>query len=622
MPCDTAYTLRAVLPNGFLVKAGTSALAVGAAAAKAVADPAQDADGATWSVLPQATGCVGGGKQNVRLDFQGLAGFRLGEQTSIVRLIVGSSTSAATGQAPVTVTQTNEPDGDPATAPAIQPNTLAIGHIATSGDLDWRSLSTTGMVPGTKIQVFMRPPAGTDLDVFLTKPSSQSLLSSPIPNSPIPNSPIPNSALPDNGNSLNTPTDNPQPEGLQDAPIPNSTIAASGHTRGDGVEVAQVTLSGDENGPVKIVVDGYNGDFSNDAYTLRVKVITPPQLPACPARVFPFPAGTNGTLPASIPADTRSLMLFNYSATTRLYGQAVATTLLTRLNAFVTAHPDLKIAVLQVDGDAAVRTAKAAWDASPCSIGAANDVVRKINAVVARFRGGAQNVESVTIVGGDELMPMARISDLTTDANEASAVSDLLFTTNGLTRGNALFASEFLGNTLTDDAYTAGATIPWFGRELYLPQLAGGRLVETPAEITSQLDAFDASNGILDPGTGVVAGYDFMRDEATQVKTDLASRHTVAGNALSIDASNPLLTSGAPFISPSDSWGKDRRPAVLRSVDARARDHVRERALQPLGARAGHVADHDVDARAVDRAAGLGADSPTRSSSRWAATRA
>ena len=522
----------------------------------------------------------------------------------------------------MTVTQTNEPDGDPATAPAIQPNTLAIGHIATSGDLDWRSLSTTGMVPGTKIQVFMRPPAGTDLDVFLTKPSSQSLLSSPIPNSPIPNSPIPNSALPDNGNSLNTPTDNPQPEGLQDAPIPNSMIAASGHTRGDGVEVAQVTLSGDENGPVKIVVDGYNGDFSNDAYTLRVKVITPPQLPACPARVFPFPAGTNGTLPASIPADTRSLMLFNYSATTRLYGQTVATALLARLNAFVTAHPDLKIAVLQVDGDAAVRTAKAAWDASPCSIGAANDVVRKINAVVARFRGGAQNVESVTIVGGDELMPMARISDLTTDANESSAVSDLLFTTNGLTRGNALFASEFLGNTLTDDAYTAGATIPWFGRELYLPQLAGGRLVETPTEITSQLDAFDASNGILDPGTGVVAGYDFMRDEATQVKTDLGSRHTVAGNALTHRRVEPAADERRAVHQPVRLVGQGRRPAVFRSLDARARDHVDQRALQPLGARAGHLADHDVDARAVDRPAGLGETSPTRSSSRWAATRA
>ncbi len=74
------------------------------------------------------------------LDFQGLAGFRLGEQTAIAELIVGSTTSAATDQAPVTVTQNNEPDDDPATAPAIQPSTLAIGHIATSSDLDWRSL--------------------------------------------------------------------------------------------------------------------------------------------------------------------------------------------------------------------------------------------------------------------------------------------------------------------------------------------------------------------------------------------------------------------------------------------------------------------------------------------------
>ena len=47
-----------------------------------------------------------------------------------------------------------------------------------------------------------------------------------------------------------------------------------------------MTLSGDENGPVKVLVDGYNGDHSNDPYTLRVKVITPPQLPPCPARTL------------------------------------------------------------------------------------------------------------------------------------------------------------------------------------------------------------------------------------------------------------------------------------------------------------------------------------------------
>ena len=202
------------------------------------------------------------------------------------------------------------------------------------------------------------------------------------------------------------------------------------------------------------------------------------------AHAIANPPGAVGTLPLTIPADTKTLFLFNYGATGSAYGQTAATALRDRLNAFVLAHPDLKAALLPVDGDAAVRTAKAAWDATPCAPAAANDVVRKINAVVARYRAGAPNVENIVIVGGDELMPMARISDLTTDANESTAVSDLLFTTNGLTKGNALFASEFLGNTLTDDAYTAGTTIPWFGRELYLPQVAGGRLVETPAEIT------------------------------------------------------------------------------------------------------------------------------------------
>jgi hypothetical protein len=554
VPCNSAYTLRALLPRGFLIKRGTSALAVGFGNPGHVDDPdTNPKTGASWA-LPALT-CDG--LEAVRLDFQGLAGFRLGEQTSSAKLIVGGGTSFATGQAPVTVTQNNEPDDSASTPPAIQPNTLAIGHIATAGDLDWRSLSTTGMVKGTKILVYLRPPAGTDLDVYLTKPASQTLLSSPIPNSPIPNSPIPNSPLPDNGNTLNTTSDNPQPEGLQDAPIPNSDIAAAGITRGDGVEVAQVVLNGDENGPVKIVVDGYNGAHNEDAYTLRVKVITPPQLPACPARTYAFPTVTNqGALPASIPAGTQNLFIVNFGAMAKTYGLTAANNLMTKLNLVASfagsaGVPAVHGAVLQVDGDAAVRTAKAAWDASPCSIAAQNDVVRKVNAVVARYRATAAGagVQSLTVVGGTELMPMASITDFTTDANESSAVGDLLFTTNGFTRANALFASEFLGNTLTDDAYTAGTTIPWFGRELYLPQIAGGRLVETPDEIMGQLQQYMDSHGQLLPQTAVVSGYDFMQDEASQISRDVAGRSP----AVTVDASNLLSASPFPLI--GDDWG-------------------------------------------------------------------
>jgi len=559
VPCGPAYTLRVVLPHGFLVKRGSSTLAVGTGAAAAIPDPLTDpATGASW-VRTGLTNCTGA--QAVRLDFQGLAGFRLGEQSATAQLIVGASIKTA--NASITVTQNNEPDSNPATAPAIQPNTLAVGHIPTSDDLDWRSFSTTGLPRGTKVTVYLRPPAGTDLDLYLTKPTSPTLLSSPIPNSPIPNSPIPNSPLPDNGGSLGATTDNPQPEGLQDAPIANSAIASAGITRGDGVEVAQVVLGGDENGPVKILVAGYNGAHSPDAYTLRVKVVSPLQLPACPARTFAFPTVTNvGTLPASIPSTKQNLFIMNFGATAKAYGLTAANNLLTKLST-VAARADVNGAVLQVDGDAAVRTAKAAWDASPCSTAAANDVVRKINAVVARYRAQATGVQSITIVGGDELIPMARIADLTTDANEASAVGDLIFTTNGLTRANALFASEFLGNTLTDDAYTAGTTIPWFGRELYLPQIAGGRLVETPAEIMGQLDQYISSNGILAPTTAVVSGYDFMKDEAGQISTEL--RSTTARN-VSVDTKSPQGT--LPLI--GDAWTKtDLQPYFSSSTAQR-----------------------------------------------------
>jgi parallel beta-helix repeat protein len=540
VPCATDYSLQVILPRGFLVKPGTSSIVVGTGSRQAAGDPSQSAStGATWDTthqgLPKAAGCTG--TQPAGLDFQALAGFRIGQQVTVAKLVVGSITSTAVNQAPVTVTQNGEPNDDPATAPAIQPNTLAIGHIASSSDLDWRSFSTTGLPAGTKITVYLRPPSGTDLDLFLTKPGALSLLSSPVPNSPVPNSPVPNSPVPNSpvpnsGDTLNRTSDNPQPEGLQDAPVPNSEIASAGITRGDGVEVAQVTLSGDDSGAIKIAVDGYNGAHSNDAYTLRVQVTIPPQLPACPARTYAQPSATVGTLPllSTFPTDTQTLFLFNYEGTGRMYDQSKADGLKARLDAFVAAHTDLHAAVLPVDGDAAVHAAKAAWDAAPCSIPAANDVVRKINALVARYRQTATNVQNIVIVGGDELIPMARVQDTTTDANESTAVGDLLFTTNGNTRGNALFASEFLSNVLTDDAYAAGATIPWFGGELDLPSMAIGRLVETPVEITKQLDAYDASGGILDPSTaptdGVVTGYDFMSDEARQIQTELAGRLT------------------------------------------------------------------------------------------------
>ena len=380
---------------------------------------------------------------------------------------------------------------------------------------------------------------------------------------------------------------------------------------------------------MKIVVDGYNGDFSNDAYTLRVKVITPPQLPACPARTFAFPACERRDAADEHPRRRRRRCSSSTTARRRsTYGQTARTTLLDQAERFRhRPHPELKGAVLQVDGDAAVRTAKAAWDASPCSIGAANDVVRKINAVVARYRAPVRpNVQNIVIVGGDELDADGahlRPDDRRERVERRRATCSSRPT--GSPEANALFASEFLGNTLTDDAYTAGATIPWFGRELYLPQLAGGRLVETPDEIMSQLEQYIDANGMLDPRARRRHGLRLHdgRGDADQEPTSLA--HTVGGNAPLPTSSNPLLTGGAPFIGPIARGARPTSsPTSTSSSLARGilsvNGHYNHWELAPA-----IDADHDIESTPSSRRAV--ASRPGRrlaagrapSSSRWAA---
>ena len=69
-----------------------------------------------------------------------------------------------------------------------------------------------------------------------------------------------------------------------------------------------------------------------------------------------------------------------------------------------------------------------------------------------------------------------------TISNETEEAADLLFTLrNG--NANALYAAAALGYFLSDSVYGAFTTMPWLGRDLYLPNVAVGRLVETSRDI-------------------------------------------------------------------------------------------------------------------------------------------
>ncbi|MHB8510051.1 MAG: Kelch repeat-containing protein [Candidatus Dormibacteria bacterium] len=512
----------------------------------------------TWSSIP-GTPCAGQttGTQHLRLNFRAQPSLDLGTTTSSVTVNAPSPT-AASGQAPVAVTQALEPNGDPASAPVINPDTLVLSHLATSGETDFFRVPIN-MAPGSRVTFYLSHIAqGADFDLTIQKPAPASLLSSPVGGIP-----VGGIGILDNGLTTHDSATSLAPETLQDIPvggipvggIPVGGIPVGGisivgvsQNRGNSDEVVQL-VTGPETGYYTVQVSGYNNSFSQRPYMLRVKVTPPTQLPApCPARTFPLGnAGTPGVLPAAanVAAGTKSVFLVNQQRLGQLYGATRASTLMSNLQSFA-ARGDVSGVVLPVDGDSNVSAAYQAWDANPCSIDARNDVVRKINAVVATYRNSpalAGSLRYVVMVGSDEAIPMTAIPDTTTIANESGEARDLAFllNNNGTQQANAIYAAEALGYYLSDDAYATFATTPWLGRELYLPSISAARLIETPEEIGAQLLQFGNAGGSLNPKTALVSGYDFLTRGA-QIQEQTFSNKFGASNA---DGS--LI---------NDTWGK------------------------------------------------------------------
>ena len=223
---------------------------------------------------------------------------------------------------------------------------------------------------------------------------------------------------------------------------------------------------------------------------LRLKVTPPPVLPPCLVKTGLAPTlASPSTLPTSLPASTSALILVNRQRLAGLYSETRMNALLNS-TALSTVASQVGAAVLPVDGSAAVRSAYAAWDGNPCAPEGANDVVRAINGVVAGYRASLPNLKYVVLLGTDQALPMYRQPDLTALSPEIDNAQELAFTTNGLTQGNSTYASSALNTVLTDGAYGAFSRTDMLGQDLPLPQVSVSRLVETPEDITGQLQQF------------------------------------------------------------------------------------------------------------------------------------
>jgi len=198
----------------------------------------------------------------------------------------------------------------------------------------------------------------------------------------------------------------------------------------------------------------------------------------------------------------------------QLWGVEQTAALTAELDNFMSKQPGGVVAgILPVDAD------YAAWDRNRCLPDAANDVARSIAAQIDVVRAANPSLRHLVMIGDDVALPFFRIADGTTTANESSY-------SQGFTGNNSLVGALARGYVQSDDPYATTRGIAVNGRELFVPELAVGRLVETKDDIVEALDTFETHQGRLDPTTAtsaLVTGYDFLTDGANSIAGALAT---------------------------------------------------------------------------------------------------
>ena len=182
----------------------------------------------------------------------------------------------------------------------------------------------------------------------------------------------------------------------------------------------------------------------------------------------------------------------------------------------------------------AVASAYDDWDEHPCNPELANGVVAAIGGHLDTIL--TPWIENVVIIGADDQIPMARLVDGTPAHNESEYAGTW-------DEANPVSASLALGYMLSDDPYSTASPIAVGARQLFVPELAVGRLVESPDDIVLALGNFVGSDGLLDPDTAISTGYDFLEDGARAVADELEP-------TLVVDVDETLISTGV------DAWTK------------------------------------------------------------------
>ena len=521
------------LPAGFRFVAGSAA---------PIADPTADDDALVFSLGP-----VAGGTTGASLSFRARPDLVLGGgRAASATLTMGNVEVTALEQSLVRIVDANEPgDDDPATAPVMAADTLYASHIGESGDVDYYRLP----VPPRGTTVSLRlgnQTDGADVDLAVYNP----VAAAPVRSVPLRSIPLRSIPMADEGPTAHAATQVLSTERQDDVVrLDGVPLRAVSQNRGRADERISFVSDADSGGGRSYVVQvtGYNGDNGPNPYVLYTRQVAPDAPPACPSpRALPHEGeGIPGTAPslAALPANLNTLFLVNQERLGDTFGAAAASSAVGSLES-LSARADLGVvgAVYPVESSAAVSRAFDLWDGDPCSPGRANDAFRAVADIVDQVRAARPALRNVVVAGGDDVIPMARITDHAKLANEATYVDEAR-NGDGAQNGTPVTAALAASQILSDDPLGDVDPIPWLDRELYVPDLAVGRLVESPADIVAQVQQFTASGGVLDAGTALTTGYDFLSDgaEAVHAKLNRPGQKLIDDSWTRADLSSALL---------------------------------------------------------------------------------
>ncbi len=475
--------VSATIPAGALYLPGTSKIQQLGGKAIFAPNPTVSGTLLTWRLKNVVVG------RRYTLRFQTGTSLRLGpSQASAQVALVGQPGIPAPAPAAADITETFETGDDLASATTLQPNKVYFGYVSRANDADFYTFPA----PPAGSRVTVRLSAATDDDLVVYSPAgAPQLRSSGIAGVPVQSPPIADEGV--------APSASPR---RSSRPRCRTSISAAPRSPASRRTAARCPSPCRRRRPGRGRTRCRSRATTARRATCRTRSasrsIRRSRRRPCSPRTFPFAGqGTAGAIPAGYNPNLNTIFLVDAKRIGDTYGAASEQSVLSALNTLA-GRTDLGVsgAVVPVEGNAAVQTAYTAWDANPCNPALANDVVTGIGSVIDSIRAARPTLKYVVMVGADDIVPMARVPDNTQIANERGYSSMFAGGAN-----NEYYGSLYARTLLSDQPYADIDPIALLDRQIYVPDLSLGRLVETPQQIVAAATRFQTFGGVLNPTT-------------------------------------------------------------------------------------------------------------------------